>query len=181
MKTSTAPAACRTRTSPGTRVMLELKHHEEIQHHDHGESGRNSQMSGGAGDAIGRKVRDRHAGKIRPVRHMVVDRRQRAACSVAKERPLPGFRRSRVKYDPEVDRFLQLWRDAGQHRERSRDMEPADDIIDAACTELPREVHGTRILVGLHADHSDQASAGCRNVVCDALRANSDVGFVDVI
>ena len=84
-----------------------------------------------------------------------------------------------VEQDPEVDRLLQLRRRLLQHGEAAADVKSADRDGHASGAELARDRHGARELVGLDADHADEAGmAGLPDPPGDPLDRDPDVHLV---
>ena len=59
-------------------------------------------------------------------------------------------------------------------------METADRDLHAGRTQAARDIHGARIMVGLHSDEGDQAAAaGARDVARNTLRVDARIRFVE--
>ena len=74
---------------------------------------------------------------------------------------------------PDVHRFLQLRCDFRQHGKAPRDVESAQAYLHAGRAEDAGHIHGSRILIRLHADQRHQPAAGRAGAVRSAPAARA--------
>ena len=88
---------------------------------------------------------------------MIVDRLEPAAIDVAQQVGQAPLAFAGIESDPEIEGFLQIGRQHGQHGNAPARMEPPDHDGNIGRPELPGDVERPRELVGLDADQTDEA------------------------
>ena len=65
-----------------------------------------------------------------------------------------------------------------QHRQRAGYVEPTYGNLDAGRPQRTSDIHGPRILIGLHPDQGDQALVTAQ-LAGDDIGLDASVGFID--
>ena len=127
----------------------------------------------------GRIRRDR-AFEAGQVFHIIVERSQRAAMSVAQQQVEPSLLRlAGENGNAQILSLADFGRQLRKHGEATGNMKAADADLDARRAQRARDVHRPRKLVRLDADEADQpATAVVAYLPDDLARIDPRVGFV---
>ncbi len=76
-------------------------------------------------------------------------------------------------------RAIEIGIDAVEHRDRARDVEPADRHRDAALAQRAGDIERARELVRLHADQDDHAAVALRDQLGQTPGTDARIGLVE--
>jgi hypothetical protein len=135
-------------------------------------------VSDDAGDDLSRQHRidrGRHLGEIVEI---FVDRLGGSRGDVTEHLGHAAFGFAGKQMNAEIERFLEIGRHRRQHGDAATDVEAAHDDRYAERPELPAEIKRAWKLVGLDADQSDHAAAGCADALGHARNVDHGIALI---